>query len=454
MRVNDFQHFLDNSPSPFHAVQQCSQMLQQARFTCLLEHESWKLNPNGKYFFTKNSSTIVAFCIGSEFKAGNGFAIVGAHTDSPCLKVKPITKAKSKHSFLQVGLQTYGGGLWHTWFDRDLSLAGRVLHEVQDKKDAKIPTLRESLVFIDRPLLKIPSLAIHLNRTVDSEGFKFNKETHLVPIAGMASEDSSKDENFLLDLVAKELEIEATSIKDVELSLFDCQKAAIGGLNGEFIFSARLDNLLMSFCSLQAFIDEFSNGDNHSSQVSMLVLFDHEEVGSLSAQGADSSLLSRTIDRIVGKFFNSEEQDCFQSVIQQSIARSLLVSADCAHSVHPNYAESHEESHRPVMNGGVVLKVNANQRYATNGHSGALIKQLANKHSVPLQEFCVKNDSGCGTTIGPIISGNLSIKTVDIGNPQLSMHSIRETAGTLDIEYAIRLLRGFYSDFDNLSVTF
>jgi aspartyl aminopeptidase len=435
--------FINNSPSPFHAVAEASKSLLEAGFIKLQETNptQWSnLHRGGKYFFTRNSSTLIAFSIGSNFKQEKGaLAIVAAHTDSPCLKLKPnfhvnscSKTSTSKESLVKVPVQTYGGGLWHTWFDRDLSVAGRII--VQEA--APEVKLSQHLVNIPGPILKIPSLAIHLNRAVDSEGFKFNRETHLVPISG-------HEENALLQRIRQQLP-ENSIILDGELCLYDAQPATIGGLNEELVFAARLDNLLMTFCGLKGFIQATSNGENKNSfneQISMLALFDNEEVGSVSAQGADSTLLSQCINRI---FCCLSVEACQNAPI---LARSMLVSADCAHAVHPNWPEMHESQHKPTLNAGPVLKVNANQRYATTSITAAIIKQIAAEARVNLQEFVVRNDTGCGSTIGPLVAAGLAVRTVDLGNPQLSMHSIRETAGAHDVESGVRLMQTFYQAF-------
>ena len=436
MLANQLCTFINNSPSPFHAVSEASKSLLEAGFVKLQETSptQWSnLKLGGKYFFTRNSSTLVAFAIGANFShEKSAFAMVAAHTDSPCLKLKPnftATEANSNaNALVKVPVQTYGGGLWHTWFDRDLAIAGRVI-----VKEHGTSQLSQHLVNIPGPMLKIPSLAIHLNRAVDSEGFKFNRETHLVPLSG-------HNESALLHAIQRQLPAEST-ILDGELCLYDCQPATIGGLNAELVFAARLDNLLMTFCGLKGFIEATTNSNSCTNQISMLALFDNEEVGSVSAQGADSTLLSQCITRILSALSVAPVHHA------SILARSMLISADCAHAVHPNWPEVHEAQHKPALNAGPVLKVNANQRYATTSITAAVIKQIASEAQVNLQEFVVRNDAGCGTTIGPLVAAGLAVRTVDLGNPQLSMHSIRETAGAADVESGVRLLGAFYAAF-------
>lgn len=414
------------------------------------EKDPWKIERNGRYYITRNQSTIVSFVVGGKFNAGNGFKIIGAHTDSPDLKLKPIS-AKKSNGFLQVGVQTYGGGLWYTWFDRDLTVAGRVIVATEGEKK-----FEHRLVHINRPILRIPSLAIHLQREV-KEGFKFNNETHLVPILSTeiqsqleSKEESSNHHSILLDLLAGQLNCETSAIRDFELSVVDTQPGAIGGAQQEFIFSPRLDNLLSTFTALDAFVGSL-DGAKDDTDVRLVCFFDHEEVGSESMHGAGSALMKDTILRI-NQLFTTENtpKDAFATCI----SKSFIISSDMAHAIHPNYSEKHENNHKPQMHKGPVIKTNANQRYATNAVTSFLIKQVANKVNVPLQEFVVRNDSACGSTIGPILSANCGIRTVDLGNPQLSMHSIRETCGTIDLVYARDLFMSFFNHFREIDDSF
>eukprot|EP00842_Homolaphlyctis_polyrhiza_P000352 jgi/Hompol1/1317/HPOL_005578-RA len=522
--ASEFLKFVDAAPSPFHAVDGAIRRLLAAGYSELREGAAWdtQLVPGGRYFFTRNRSAIIAFAVGGRYAPGNGFSIIGGHVDSPCLKVKPRSR-KDRLGHLQVGVELYGGGLWHTWFDRDLSVAGRVLVEKPDG------TFDHRLAKIDRPILRIPTLAIHLDR---QEDFKFNKEVQLTPVLAMAAQDAlnKKEDDSdasaihqpqFLKAVAENLGVEVSKIRDFELCLFDTQPAAIGGVNNEFIFSSRQDNLMMSFCALTALIQ---SGDSlaNDSKIRLIGLFDNEEVGSTTAHGANSNLLETTLKRLSalrlgsnaqthvasapapapapapaatisqtssvsrtthastddvddvdwvvvppaitsldpdapdasiaydaalsGSANNILHQSALQTastegIYERSVVQSLLISADMAHGLHPNYTEKHEENHRPLINKGVVIKQNANQRYATTAVSTLVVREVAKKAGVPVQEFVVRNDSPCGSTIGPMISSNLGIRTVDLGNPQWSMHSIRETCGVHDTEYATSLFK-------------
>lgn len=445
--ANDFLTFVNASPSHFHAVDEAKKLLVTAGFKELDEKtKTWDLKQNEKYFFTRNQSSVCAFAVGGKFEPGNGFSIAAAHTDSPVLKVKPVSKI-AKHGYLQVGVEVYGGGLWSTWFDRDLSLAGRVIVAVGDKFETR-------LVHIKRPILRIPMLAIHLQRGVNEDGLKINAENHLAPVLATAvksqlesrAEDAKSDQHhsLLLKIVASEMGVEVEAIRDFELCLYDTQAACLGGAFNEFIFSRALDNLMMSFISLKCLIDSCdSKSLAEEKQVRMVALFDNEEVGSDSYMGAGSNLLRHLLHRING-----------DTGLHSGMRRSFLVSADMAHALHPNYAEKHEENHRPALHKGLVIKQNANQRYATNAVTSFVLTEIAKRHNIPVQRFVVRNDTACGSTIGPILATNCGIRTVDVGVPQLSMHSIREMCGVGDVHNAYELIRAFFQEFASLDESF
>ncbi|KAI5808763.1 peptidase M18 [Peziza echinospora] len=453
--ANDFLAFVNASPTPFHAVKSARERLEKAGFTNVHERDNWgsQLKKGGKYYLTRNGSSIVAFAIGKQWKAGNGMALLGAHTDSPALRLKPKSKKFGENgSYLQVGVETYGGGLWHTWFDRDLGLAGRLIVKESDG------SFVSKLVHIDKPVLRIPTLAIHLDR---QETFAFNKETQLFPIAGLASELLNKDDfaplasvserhhPAIVDLLAENAGVEVDSILDFEVLLYDVQQAALGGINDEFIFSARLDNLMMSYCATEGLIQSLAASDALETETAIRVisLFDHEEIGSQTAQGADSNLLPAVIRRLSTLFGDAETS---LTAYEETLIKSMLWSCDQAHAVHPNYGAKYESSHRPEMNKGTVIKVNANARYATNSPGIVLTQEVARSAGVPLQLFVVRNDSSCGSTIGPMLSAALGARTVDMGNAQLSMHSIRETGGTHDVENAVKLITEYFKRYSEL----
>ncbi|KZV21745.1 aspartyl aminopeptidase family protein [Dorcoceras hygrometricum] len=467
--AQDLVEFLNASPTAFHAVDEAKKRLRSAGFEQVSEREEWKLQSGKKYFFTRNYSTIVAFAIGKKYVAGNGIYIIGAHTDSPCLKLKPVSKV-SKGGFLEVGVQTYGGGLWHTWFDRDLSIAGRVI--IRKQKDGS-ETYTHQLVRIEEPIMRIPTLAIHLDRGVN-DGFKVNTQSHLAPVLatsvkaelnkstaengsveivspGKKLEDGTNSGNTnhhlpLLQLIAAQAGCEPDDICDFELQACDTQQSTIAGALKEFIFSGRLDNLCMSFCSLKALIDTSSSESSLENEtgVRMVALFDHEEIGSNSAQGAGSPVMLDALSRITSSF-NADTK-----FLPIAIQKSFLVSADMAHALHPNYMDRHEENHQPKMHGGLVIKHNANQRYATNAITSFTFREIANKHGLPVQDFVVKNDMPCGSTIGPILASGVGIRTVDVGAPQLSMHSIREMCAVDDVKHSYEHFKAFFQEFSRL----
>ncbi|KAL2123961.1 hypothetical protein VTJ04DRAFT_326 [Mycothermus thermophilus] len=470
----DFLDFVNASPTPYHAVASSAALFDAAGFTRIQERDDWAsaVKPGGKYYLTRNASSIVAFAVGGAWKPGNPIGMVGAHTDSPCLRVKPVSK-RTANGYLQVGVETYGGGIWHSWFDRDLSVAGRVL--VREAADGGEPKFVQKLVKIDKPILRIPTLAIHLHR---QSNFDPNKEDELLPIAGLVEAElnktaepetapgaGSEEAEFqplraisdrhhpaFLSLIAENLGVEVSQITDFELVLYDTQKSCLGGLRDELIFSPRLDNLNSTFCAVKGLIASI---DSHpldaDPTIRLVACFDHEEIGSLSAQGADSNLLPAVLRRlsvIPGSSGSSSSIDAASTAFEQTLSTSFFLSADMAHAVHPNYAGKYERNHTPAINGGPVIKINANQRYATNSPGIVLLQEVARKARVPLQLFVVKNDSPCGSTIGPMLSAKLGVRTLDMGNPQLSMHSIRETGGTKDVEHAIRLFEAFLGRFN------
>ncbi|XP_062030620.1 probable aspartyl aminopeptidase [Rosa rugosa] len=457
--VSDLINFLNACPTAFHAVDEAKKRLQTAGYEQVLEREDWKLEAGKKYYFTRNYSTIVAFAIGKKFVAGNGFHIVGAHTDSPCLKLKPVSKV-AKGGYLEVGVQTYGGGLWHTWFDRDLTIAGRVI--VREEKDGVV-SYSHRLVRIEEPIMRIPTLAIHLDRDV-REAFKVNAQSHLLPVlatavkaelnkvvaeSGQSKETTSinsKHHSLLLQLLADKLGCEPEHISDFELQACDTQPSLVAGAAKEFIFSGRLDNLCMSFCSLKALIDATAPESNLEDEtgVRMVALFDHEEVGSDSAQGAGSPAMLNTLSRITHSFTTDSK------LLEKAIQRSFLVSADMAHALHPNYMDKHEDNHQPKLHGGLVIKHNANQRYATNAVTSLIFREIARNHSLPVQDFVVRNDMACGSTIGPILASGVGIRTVDVGAPQLSMHSIREMCAVDDVKHSYEHFKAYYQEFTHL----
>lgn len=473
----DCASFLDASPEAFHACHNAAKRLEAEGFQYLDERESWagKLKPGGKYYYTRNRSCLVAFVVGGKYQAGNGFKVIGAHLDSPNLRLKPRSKLSSS-GCLQLDVECYGGGLWHTWFDRDLSLSGRVFVKVGER-------VEQRLVRIDRPVLRVPTLCIHLQTADERAAFKVNKEDHLQPILAVetknilesSNEDSTSEEGMgegtdvesssgesseeeegswaksqeplLLALLADALDLPVSDILDFECSLYDTQKASISGAGNEFLCSARLDDLAASYVAIQALIQHASDKVMVADDVdvSLIALFDNEEVGSDSTAGAGSPIMGEAVRRITTAMAGGSFSD---DLTNSATRRSFVLSTDMAHAVHPNYKAKHQKNHGPLMNKGIVIKTNQNQRYASNGVTSFIVREIARRNGLPPpQEFVVRNDCPCGSTIGPIISSKTGIRAVDIGMPQLSMHSIREVMGIADLSNALKLFCAFYKDF-------
>ncbi|QJD57636.1 M18 family aminopeptidase [Pseudomonas sp. gcc21] len=413
--------FIQASPTPFHATENLTRQLLADGFQQLDERDEWTLQPGGKYLITRNSSSLIAFNLGDSGSFDQGIRIVGAHTDSPCLRVKPQPEL-NQLGLWQLAVEVYGGALLAPWFDRDLSIAGRVTFRTREGR------LDSRLINFERPIAVIPSLAIHLNRGVN-DGLAINAQTDLPPILAMALEPQ-RDFRALLgaQLAQEHPDCQADQVLDYELSFFDTQAPATIGLENDFFASARLDNLLSCHAGLQALLK--SSGK----QPSLLICTDHEEVGSTSASGADGPFLEDVLSRLI--------PDASKRI--QVIQRSMMVSADNAHAVHPNFADRHDTNHGPRLNAGPVIKINSNQRYATSSETAAYFRHLCNEADVPVQSFVVRSDMGCGSTIGPITASRLGVRTVDVGVPTFAMHSIRELAGSRDAEYLITVLTRFY----------
>ena len=417
----DLIRFLDESPTPFHAVQSIIGRLQKHGFTPLSEASAWSLESHGRYYVTRNDSSIIAFTMGD---LEQGFRMVGAHTDSPCLKVKPRPELH-KYQYLQLGVEVYGGALLNPWFDRDLSLAGRVHYLTKSGQ------LGSSLVNYRKAIASIPSLAIHLDREANKNR-SVNPQTDIPPVLCQLGKDEKIDFRELLkDKLLSEGVTDVEEVLEYDLSFYDTQGAAVIGLKDEFIVSARLDNLLSCYVGLDAMIHALE----HTSAPMVLVCNDHEECGSQSAVGAQGPLLKSVLERIAGP---SEK-------LTRAMARSVVISTDNAHGIHPNYADKHDGNHGPLLNQGVVIKVNANQRYASNDATGSLFGLLCKTAEVNYQHFVTRTDMGCGSTIGPLTAGELGVRTLDIGLPTFGMHSIRETAGTRDAFELSGVLQAFFS---------
>ncbi len=411
----ELARFIDASPTPHFAVAAVVKRLALAGFEELQEREAWKLAPGDRRYLVRGGTTIIAFVVGDGAPAERGFSMIGAHTDSPNLRVKPRFDVK-KAGYRQVGVEVYGGALLSTWLDRDLSIAGRVTL-------ARGSSVASRLVKFDRAIARIPNLAIHLNRSVNSDGLVLNQQKHLAPIVGLG------DEADLAAAIASELGEAKKDIVGLDLALFDTAPSRLSGLDEEFVVAPRLDNLGSSFAATEALVRSASA---RAGATRLIVLYDHEECGSRSAVGAQGTVLRDVLARIVDAHPEARPQ-----AFERAMRASFLVSADMAHAVHPNFEDKHEPEHHPKLGAGVVLKTNANQSYATNGETAARFTVACREAGFEPQQFVVRSDLPCGSTIGPITAALLGVDTVDVGAPMLSMHSCREVAGTRDVSLAI-----------------
>jgi aspartyl aminopeptidase len=417
----DFIRFLDACPTPYHAARVVAERLSDAGFQPLDERTSWSLAPGDRAFLVRGG-TILAFVLGQQPPWETGFVLLGAHTDSPNLRLKPKPE-HSHHGYRQLSVEVYGGALLGTWLDRDLSIAGRVV----------LAGGKTELVRLPGSVCRIPNLAIHLNRDVNKEGLVVNAQTHLAPIWALEATES----RGVLELVAAALTktpstgATPSDIVGFDLCLFDTQGAAKGGANGEFVSSARLDNLGSCYPAYQALIA--ASGSSAATRV--VALYDHEEVGSQSASGARSLLLENVLERLTFSY-----PDSGRDALPRALARSFFVSADMAHAVHPNYPDKHDKQHRPLIGGGPLVKVNANQSYATDAIAQGAFIDACRAEGISPQVFVSRNDQPCGSTIGPITAARLGLRTIDVGNPMLAMHSCRETCGTHDTSQMTRVL--------------
>lgn len=420
----DLLAYVNDSPTAFQAVENGATFLKACGFQELEETQGWSLQKGGKYFLVKNSSALVAFTVGEGSLAKEGFRIIGAHTDSPCLKIKPGVCSVTPDGYVKVNVEIYGGAILNTWFDRPLAVAGRLL--VRENG-----ALREKLIQIDKPVFLIPNLCIHFHKEINEKN-AYNKQTDLLPLFCMKEEGVEK-EDYLFRLIQEETGIGKADIADYELFLCEYQKGIFTGKNLEFISASRIDDLSMVYAGLSA-LAEAKTGLG----CQVLAAFDNEEVGSTTAQGANSGLLRHILNRICKNFGLSDEE------YFQAIANSTSVSADLAHAVHPNYGEKHDTETRPVLGGGPVIKYSASQRYATTAFSAAYFMEACKRAGVPCQKFVNRNDIAGGSTIGPALSGLTTIPTVDVGAPILAMHSIREFGAVADMVGIELAFRAYY----------
>jgi aspartyl aminopeptidase len=424
--ANDLIDFIHTSPSPFHVVRTLEGILEARGFQKLDMTAKWQISAGGKYFLTRNGSALIAFVVGAGSVEENGFRLVAAHTDAPSFAIKPAPEMVVEKCYLKLNTETYGGPILNTWLDRPLSLAGRVVLQGQD------PLYPETnLVDFGRPVLIIPNQSLHMNRQVN-EGIELNKQKDMLPLLAQVSDTFQKD-GFLAGLLAEKLGVEASRVIDFDFFLYEYEKGCIVGLNDEFISSTRLDDLAMVHAALHALLDA---GPSESTQV--LVCYDNEEVGSRTKQGADSPLLDNLLERIVVALGRGREDYI------RSIYHSFLISADMGHGLHPNAVDKHDPVLKPVLNRGPMIKVAANKNFATDGDTAAAFEILCHRAGVPVQRFVGRSDSRGGSTIGPLAISHLDMRSLDVGNPALAMHSIRELGGVFDHYYMKAALAAFY----------
>jgi aspartyl aminopeptidase len=420
--IDDLLAFLAASPTAAHAVAESARRLTEAGFKQLDERDAWKLKAGDAFFVVRGGSSLVAGVVGKKAPAKNGFRLVGAHTDVPGLRLKPRDRY-AHEGYLQLGVEVYGGPILATWLDRDLTLAGRLI--VREKGGG----LAETLVRLATPICRIPSLAIHLNRQVNDDGLKLDKQKHLPPICGLGDQERL-EVGVLRQALAEAAGVEADDLVEYRLDLVDVQPPALGGLENEFVFARGIDNLVSCFAALEA----LTALPRPRETTAVIALFDSEEVGSDTARGASSTFLDVVLERLCQAGKNPREE------LTRALAQSLLASADGAHAVHPNYADQHDPRHKPRLNSGPVIKVNAGERYATTVATQAYLQECAELAGLPVQHFVQRSDLPCGTTIGPLSATRLGVATVDVGAPMLSMHSIRETTGAADARLLAELL--------------
>lgn len=424
--ANKLIEFIDNSPSCFHAVEEAKKILSEKGFKELILSDKWNLEKEGKYFVTRNSSALIAFVVGKGNLEEYGFKLIGAHTDSPTFRIKPNPEIIVENKYLKLNTEVYGGPILSTWFDRPLSIAGRVAVRTDNLLKPK-----EMIVDMEDPIMIIPNLAIHMNREVN-KGVNINPQVDTLPLVSMIEEGFEKD-NYLVKLLAEKIGVDFNDIVDFDLFLYTTEKGSLIGPNEEFISIGKLDDLAMVHAGLNAIIDSQVNNATN-----VLVCFDNEEVGSTTKQGAASPLLRTVLERIILSLGKSKED------YYRALSNSFMISADMAHALHLNYTGKNDLTNKPFINGGPVIKIAASQAYTSDSMSIAVYESICKSAGVPVQKFVNRSDEKGGSTIGPISSTQLDIPSVDIGNPILAMHSARELGGVFDHYYVYKSFKKFY----------
>lgn len=421
----DLLNYINNSPVNFIAVENLKKTLLENGFSALEIKDKWELKKGGKYYVTQNGSALFAFILGDNF-AENGFKLICSHSDSPGFRIKPNPEITSEGGIVKLNTEVYGGPILYTWFDRPLSIAGRVIIKSDNP-------LYPKHVYVDlqRPLLLIPHLAIHMNRTVN-DGNPLSKQKDMLPVMGLINNELEKG-NILISEISSHLNIAKEDILDFDLYLYDCRKGSLAGINNEFISCGRLDDLAMVHAGLNALLNSET-----TNTTKVLAVFDNEETGSGTKQGAASPVLRHILERIVLNSGGTIED------FYRSIATSFMISADMAHALHPNYPEKHDPTNHPLMGKGPVIKIHANQKYLTDADSSAVFKQICKLAGVPCQEFVNHSDAVGGSTLGNILTSQIELRGVDMGNPMWGMHSVSETGHVDDHYYAVKAFTKFF----------
>ena len=427
LHIDELMSFLDSSPVNFLAVETMRRKLEAADFIRLEQSEPWHIEDGGKYYVVKNGSAIFAFIAGTGAPS-DGFKIISAHSDSPGFRIKPNAEIAAPGDVIKLNTEVYGGPILYTWFDRPLSIAGRVILRSHDPLHPE-----HQLINFERPLLTIPHLAIHFNRAVN-EGNPLSKQKDMLPVIAMINDTVEKND-YLLNLVADQLGVDKSEILDFDLSLYDTTKACLVGANDEFLTSGRLDDLSMAYSAMTALL-ESEEGDT---MTRVMAIFDNEETGSGTKQGAASPELDYILRRITAALGGDEEE------YMRAIANSFMVSADNAHGIHPNYPEKQDPTNHPRLGGGPVIKINANCKYMTDADSAAVFRVVCEQAGVPYQYFVNHSDVAGGSTLGNILTSQIPLRGVDMGAALWAMHSVRETASAIDHEYIIAAFTEFYN---------
>ena len=427
-QVQNLLDFIDASPSPWHVVKSVETQLEKFKFVKLIETEKWALEAGGRYYVVRDDSSIIMFVQGQKPLVQTGFKMIGAHTDSPGLRIKPQA-ATGGDGLLRVGVEIYGGPILATFTDRDLSLAGRINYKDDNHK------IVSTLLKFDRPLLRLPNLAIHMNRAVNEDGLKLHKQNEL-PLILSTIANECLPQAYFTQLLQEQTAGDIGRILSWDLAVYDTQKGAFWGAENEFYANSQLDNLASCHAALEALLDETVLASDNTL---VCALFDHEEVGSESNKGADGSFLSDVLQRIALATEKNKEDFAI------ALAKSFMISADMAHAYQPNFPSAYDADHKVTINKGPVIKVNANQRYSTESVSQAQFIDWCEQAGVPYQKYSHRCDLACGSTIGPITSARLGIRSIDVGSPLWAMHSIRESAGVLDHNYMIKVMKKFFT---------